>query len=43
MKWLVVILLLVGCSPKVEDTPDTGCLGYYSARIGVQYAREVCK
>jgi len=44
MKWIVILILMVtGCSSEVEDTIDTVCFGYYGNRIGVNYAKEVCK
>ena len=42
MKYLP-LLLLVGCAQVVEPGPTTECMTYYSARIGLEYAREMCK
>ena len=44
MKLMVVLILMIaGCSSEVEDTIDTGCFRYFGNRIGVNYAKEVCK
>jgi hypothetical protein len=43
MRWLVLILLLVGCSVQEEDTIDSDCYLYYTSRLGLEYAKEVCK
>ena len=44
MKYLP-LLLLIGCAQVkvVEPGPTTECMTYYSARIGLEYAREMCK
>ena len=39
---LMIILLVVGCSPPVVDTSDTECIQYYTSRLGLKYAKEVC-
>ena len=41
MRWLVLILLLSGCS-KPEVVIDYECMNYYTGRIGLTYAKEVC-
>jgi uncharacterized protein YceK len=39
---LMVVLLVVGCSSPVVDTSDTECIQYYTSRLGLKYAKEVC-
>ena len=44
MKWMVIfILMIAGCSSEVEDSIDSVCFRYYGNRIGVNYARDICK
>ena len=38
----MVVLLTCGCSSPVVDTFDTECIQYYTSRLGLEYAKEVC-